>query len=88
MEIFHDFGLFFAIRIRFLKWIRIRDTGVDDEDDVAGGSDEICKVFDLAKKVEHGQLMHHTVREAAKKSSFLSGPAPLGLVTIGTFNLH
>lgn len=26
---------------------------------ISGGSDEQCKVFDLVKRVEHGQLMHH-----------------------------
>jgi len=26
---------------------------------VSGGSDEMCKIFDLATRVEHGQLMHH-----------------------------
>jgi len=26
---------------------------------VSGGSDELCKIFDLSSRVEHGQLMHH-----------------------------
>jgi len=27
-----------------------------------GGSDEICKIYDLVGRVEHGQLMHHEVK--------------------------
>lgn len=26
---------------------------------VSGGSDEICKIFDMTKRAEHGTLMHH-----------------------------
>ena len=26
---------------------------------VSGGSDEVCKIFDMTKRAEHGTLMHH-----------------------------
>ena len=28
---------------------------------ISGGSDEICKIFDMTKRAEHGTLMHHEV---------------------------
>ena len=37
-----------------------------------GGSDEICKIFDLVNRVEHGQLMHHEVNEPILSYQFFS----------------
>ena len=40
-----------------------------------GGSDEICKIFDLVNRVEHGQLMHHEVNEPILSYQFFSSRA-------------
>jgi hypothetical protein len=34
---------------------------------ILGGSDEICKIFDLVNRVEHGQLMHQEVGTKSAK---------------------
>ena len=35
---------------------------------ISGGSDEICKIFDMTKRAEHGTLMHHEVSMSCMNS--------------------